>query len=151
MSNVIPINSRAIAAAAIRAKLHEAANASSRLGSLEDTIDLIRYECDRFAWLAPPAEKGKSRKLDVFALHKRYREFEFTPLRHRVPSLRILRPNRRNSPRLRPHLRDARHRRKPLSGGSCARRGQSLCWQVRRFHPCPTHDGIDSTTGLAEM
>ena len=84
MSNVIPINSRAIAAAAIRAKLREAANASGRLGSLEDTIDLIRYECDRFAWLAPPAEKGKSRKLAVFALHKRNREFESTPLRHTV-------------------------------------------------------------------
>jgi hypothetical protein len=29
------------------------------------------------------------------------------------------------------------------------RRGQSLRSQVRRFHPCPTHDGIDSTTGWA--
>jgi len=85
MSNVIPINSRAIAAAAIRAKLREAANASGRLGSLEDTIDLIRYECDRFAWLAPPAEKGKSRKLTVFELNKRNQEFESTPLRQRVP------------------------------------------------------------------
>ena len=34
------------------------------------------------------------------------------PLRHRVRSLRILHPKRRNSPRLRLHLRDARHRRK---------------------------------------
>jgi len=84
MSNVIPINSRAIAAAAIRAKLREAANASGRLGSLEDTIDLIRYECDRFAWLAPPAEKGKSRKLTVFKLNNRNQEFESTPLRHTV-------------------------------------------------------------------
>ena len=67
------------------------------------------------------------------------------------PVFRILRPVRQNSPRLRPHLRDARHRRQPLSGGSCARRGQSLCWQVRRFHPYPRHDSIDSTTSLAEM
>ena len=58
--------------------------------------------------------------------------------------LRILRPKRRNSPRLRRHLRDVRHRRKALSGVSCARRGQSLCLQVRRFHPHPTHDRIDS-------
>jgi hypothetical protein len=89
MSNVIPINSRAIAAAAIRAKLREAANASGRLGSLEDTIDLIRYECDRFAWLAPPAEKGKSRKL-AFSRYKRNREFESTPLRQRVTANRCL-------------------------------------------------------------
>jgi hypothetical protein len=57
-------------------------------------------------------------------------------IRHRVQSLRIHRSNQRNSPRLRLHLRDARHRRKPLSVGSCPRRGQILCWQVRRFHPC---------------
>jgi hypothetical protein len=90
----------------------------------------------------------KSRRLAAFAPNKWNREFESSPLRQRVLSLRILRPKRRNSPRLRPHLHDARHRRKPLSGGSCARRGQSLCWQVRRFHPGRAHDGVDSTTGL---
>jgi hypothetical protein len=39
--------------------------------------------------------------------HPRYRKFESIPLRQRVPSLWILRPIRRNSPRLRLHLRDA--------------------------------------------
>ena len=34
--------------------------------------------------------------------------------------------------------------RRPPFAGSRARRGQSLCWQVRRFHPHPTHDRIDS-------
>jgi tetratricopeptide (TPR) repeat protein len=67
------------------------------------------------------------------------------------PSLRTLRSNQGNSPHLRVHSHVARHRRKPLSGRSRARRGQSLCWQVRRFHSCPTHDGIDSLTGSAGM
>ena len=35
-----------------------------------------------------PAEKGKSRKLAVFPLKKRNREFESTPLRHRVLDFR---------------------------------------------------------------
>jgi hypothetical protein len=72
------------------------------------------------------------------------RGFESAPLGHRVQSLRIRRSNQRNSPRLRLHSHAARHRRKPLSGGLRARPSESLCWQVRRFHPCPKHDGIDS-------
>jgi hypothetical protein len=48
--------------------------------------------------------------------------------------LRILRPKRRNSPRLRHHLRHARHRRK-LSGGLCARRDKVSVGKVTRFHP----------------
>ena len=69
MSNVIPINSRAIAAAAIRAKLREAANASGRLDSLEDTIDLIRYKRERIAWLAPPRYQAEAlRALEYIAM-----------------------------------------------------------------------------------
>jgi hypothetical protein len=92
-----------------------------------------------------PAEKANSRKLALFALNQRDREFESTPLRQRVPVFG------RNSVRLGHHSDVWRHQRKALTGVSCAKRGQSLCWQLRRFHPCPTHDRIDSTTGLAEM
>ncbi len=41
--------------------------------------------------------------------------------------------NSRLTTRLQVHLHAARHRRRPLSAGPCARCGQSLCWQVRRF------------------
>jgi hypothetical protein len=58
-------------------------------------------------------------------------------------SLSTLSSRRRNSARLRRHLQIWRHRRRPPFAGSRARRGQSLCWQVRRFHPHPTHDRID--------
>jgi hypothetical protein len=65
-------------------------------------------------------------------------------------SLGTLSSRRRNSARLRRHLQIWRHRRRPPFAVSGARRGQSLCWQVRRFHPRPTHDRIDSPNALGQ-
>jgi hypothetical protein len=44
---------------------------------------------------------GPPHHVVVWLFSNLYWQFEFTPLRHRFPSLRILRPKRRNSLRLR--------------------------------------------------
>jgi len=64
-------------------------------------------------------------------------------------SLGTLRSIRRNSARLRRHSDGQRHQTQAASGSLRARRARILCWQVRRFHPCLTHDRIDSPIHLA--
>jgi hypothetical protein len=53
MSNVIPIYARRIDAEARRKILQEGATAFGRLGCLEDTIDQIRYGCERLVMFVP--------------------------------------------------------------------------------------------------
>jgi hypothetical protein len=97
---------------------------SNVVGRYKPTRRLSLGRSRQFVW-AP--------RIPIFAVvrlfRNRYRWFEFTSHRKRVLIFG-------DTPRLRLHLRDARHRRKPLSVGSCARRGQSLGWQVMRFHRC---------------
>ncbi len=80
------------------------------------------------------------------------RQFEFNSLRQRVLSLRILRPNRRNNPLLRLHLRDARHPEKTTFKQFVRKiRPKSLLASAAVPSVPRTHDRVDSTTGLAEM
>src|ERR1700730_14493557 len=79
----------------------------------------------------PWREKGKSPKSALSALSQRDREFESISLRAENGFLRCRRRGlfRRFGRRIRGDQDWL---------GSCARRGQSLCWQVRRVHPWGT-------------
>jgi hypothetical protein len=105
----------------------------------------------------PARRKETGRNRPFSGQNQRNREFESTPLRQPVPSLRILRPNRRNSPppKSRPHSPtspwagwampgrcwDTARRRQPTSGeprnyASSSRKRASLTVFYRRQQRC---------------